>query len=132
MIICHLLIYFKIKKNKKFFPEGIPSEGQTLWISDQAGHFVAPDLGPNCLQRLLADDNVIGRIRVKLTWATFVNPACFLRYSSCIFTACAEGMFQCLDGNCVEGRMKCDGIPQCEDGSDEYECRTGKYDLRLY
>ena len=27
--------------------------------------------------------------------------------------------------------MKCDGIPQCEDGSDEFECRTGKYDLRL-
>ena len=27
--------------------------------------------------------------------------------------------------------MKCDGIPQCEDGSDEFECRTGKYDLSL-
>ena len=23
---------------------------------DQAGHFVGPDLGPNCLQRLSADD----------------------------------------------------------------------------
>ena len=24
---------------------------------DQARHFVRPDLGPNCLQRLLADDS---------------------------------------------------------------------------
>ena len=24
---------------------------------DQARHFVAPDMGPNCLQRLSADDN---------------------------------------------------------------------------
>ena len=24
--------------------------------SDQAGHFVSPDLSPNCLQRLSADD----------------------------------------------------------------------------
>ena len=24
---------------------------------DQVGHFVVPDLGPNCLQRLSADDN---------------------------------------------------------------------------
>ena len=30
---------------------------------DQAQHFVGPDLGPNCLQRLSADDT--GRLRVK-------------------------------------------------------------------
>ena len=33
----------------------------TIWVSnsldpDQARHFVRPDLGPNCLQRLSADD----------------------------------------------------------------------------
>ena len=31
---------------------------------DQARHFVGPDLGPNCLQRLLADD--ISKQRVKV------------------------------------------------------------------
>ena len=31
---------------------------------DQAQHYVGPDQGPNCLQRLLADDT--GRQRVKL------------------------------------------------------------------
>ena len=25
--------------------------------ADQAGHFVGPDLGPNCLQKLSADDS---------------------------------------------------------------------------
>ena len=35
---------------------GIPSVSNSL-DSDQARHFVGPDLGPNCLQRLLADDN---------------------------------------------------------------------------
>ena len=33
--------------------------------SDQARHYVGPDLGPNCLQRLSADDT--SRYRVKCT-----------------------------------------------------------------
>ena len=33
------------------------------WDADQARHFVGPDLGPNCLQRLSADN--IRRQRVK-------------------------------------------------------------------
>ena len=45
-----LLIFFKIN----FFKN-------TIWVSnrldpDQAGHFVGPDLGPICLQKLSADD----------------------------------------------------------------------------
>ena len=31
---------------------------------DQARHFVGPDLGPNCLQRLSADDTSRQRIKV--------------------------------------------------------------------
>ena len=34
----------------------IPSVSNSL-DPDQARHFVGPDLGPNCLQRLSADDN---------------------------------------------------------------------------
>ena len=34
---------------------GLPSEYQSL-DSDQAGHFVGPNLGPNCLQKLASDD----------------------------------------------------------------------------
>ena len=34
---------------------GITSVSNSL-DSDQAGHFVGPDLDPNCLQRISADD----------------------------------------------------------------------------
>ena len=46
----HLLIFFKInfflKKNQEYLRTD----------PDQARHFVGPDLGPNCLQRLSTDD----------------------------------------------------------------------------
>ena len=34
------------------------------WDTDQARHFVGPDHGPNCLQRLSADDT--SRLRVNI------------------------------------------------------------------
>ena len=37
-----------------FFQNRIPSVSNSL-DPDQARHFVGPDLGPNCLQRLSAD-----------------------------------------------------------------------------
>ena len=50
MLFCGLLIFFNIN-----------SFGNTMRVSnsldpDQARHFVGPDLCPNCLQRLSADD----------------------------------------------------------------------------
>ena len=38
------------------------------------------------------------------------------------FSGCRADQFTCADGNCVEGRMRCDGVPQCEDLSDEDGC----------
>ena len=38
-------------------PSGIPSASNSL-EPDQARHFVGPDMGPDCLQRLSADDKV--------------------------------------------------------------------------
>ena len=35
---------------------------------------------------------------------------------------CAEGLWQCDDGSCIPDRMRCDGVPQCEDSSDELRC----------
>ena len=46
---CQLLIFSKILS-------GIPSGCQNSLDSDQARHFVEHDLGPNCLQRLSAED----------------------------------------------------------------------------
>ena len=45
---CRLLIFFK---HFQKFLSGIPSD-----CPDQAQHFVGPDPGPNCLQRLSADN----------------------------------------------------------------------------
>lgn len=37
---------------------------------------------------------------------------------------CPEGEFPCNGSNtCVEQRKNCDGTPDCEDGSDEWECK---------
>ena len=55
MLFCCLLIFFKIN----FFSKN--SFRNTIRVSnssdpDQARHFVGPDLGPNCLQKLSPDD----------------------------------------------------------------------------
>ena len=51
---CHLPIFFKISTFKKSFRNIIKvSNGLD---SDQDRHSVGPDLRPNCLQRLSADD----------------------------------------------------------------------------
>ena len=47
MCFCRLQIFFKIIVFKKFFQKLDP---------DVVRHFVGPDLGPNCLQRLSADN----------------------------------------------------------------------------
>ena len=55
MLFCHLLIFFQ---NQLFQKNSL---GKTIKVSnsldpDQARRSVGPDLGPNCLQRLSADD----------------------------------------------------------------------------
>ena len=55
MFICRLQIFFSKSTSLK------NSFRNTIRVSnsldpDQAGHFVLPDLGPNCLQRLSAED----------------------------------------------------------------------------
>ena len=51
---CRLLIFFKIKFFKKSFSNIIRVSNSS--DPDQARHSVGPDLDPNCLQRLSADD----------------------------------------------------------------------------
>ena len=49
---------------------GIPSVSNNL-DPDQARHFVGPDLGPNCLQRLSADNTSKQRVNPLLQTRAF-------------------------------------------------------------
>ena len=53
MLFWHLLIFFQNDFEKIL--SGIPSVSNSL-DPGQARHYVGPDLGPNCLQRLSTDD----------------------------------------------------------------------------
>ena len=68
MLFCRLQIFFKIIFFEKFFQEYHLSVKQ---IGSRSGptFFVGPDLGPNCLQRLSADDT--RRQRVNSFYAIF-------------------------------------------------------------
>ena len=54
----HLLLSSDFFQNRLFqhILSGTLSESPTIWNPDQDQQNVGPDLGPNCLQRLSADD----------------------------------------------------------------------------
>ena len=54
MLFCRLLIFFKINFLKKFFQEYHLNVNSL--DPDQARRLVKPDLGPNCLPMLSADN----------------------------------------------------------------------------
>ena len=56
--ICHLLTFFpKFTFSKSSLRNTI--RVSNILVADQDRHFVSPDLGPKCLQRLSADDKSI-------------------------------------------------------------------------
>ena len=68
---CRLLIFSKSFIFEKFFQEYHLSVKQI--DPDQARRFVGPDLGPNCLPRLSADDTRRQRVNTQRggSWAVF-------------------------------------------------------------
>ena len=55
-VICFFFFFFFCKTN--FFGKFFQDVKQLNLDLDQAQHYVEPDLGPNCSQRLSADDKV--------------------------------------------------------------------------
>ena len=59
MLFCHLLIFFQNQLLKKIFQE----------YHQIVKRFVGPDQGPNCLEKLTADDTIS---RAKTTKTTYM------------------------------------------------------------
>lgn len=43
---------------------------------------------------------------------------------------CKPDSFVCDNGQCIDADLKCDGLPNCRDGSDEVNCR-GKAEFKI-
>ncbi|KAM7378967.1 hypothetical protein PAMP_004552 [Pampus punctatissimus] len=81
-----------------------------------------------------AEEGLEGRAAVKVSAVWLRDPSsncvclCFLDQGGFITIncgaarkTCAPAEFACLNGQCVPGRWRCDGEPECPDGSDEAE-----------
>jgi len=61
----------------------------------------------------------VNKMHVHLLIPAFLSPCCVAN--------CPEGMFFCPTENiCIDGGLRCDGIPDCASGADEQSCE-GRY-----
>ncbi|XP_077994135.1 uncharacterized protein LOC144447911 isoform X2 [Glandiceps talaboti] len=50
--------------------------------------------------------------------------SCLIAFGSILaINGCNSDEFECNDGECVHGTFRCDGTPDCQDHSDEDDCR---------
>lgn len=54
-----------------------------------------------------------------------LTPGSVSRPSALVLQRCSDFSFRCRDGRCISKQNpECDGRPDCEDGSDEDDCRA--------
>ena len=68
---CHLLTFFKINYFKEFFRNTVRVLNGL--DPDQDRHYVSPDLCPNCLQKLSADDKSSRTRKSNIRFPIFSN-----------------------------------------------------------
>ena len=104
---CPLLIFFKSKFLKNSFWNTIRV---TNSLDQDQAHFVGPDLGPNCLQRLSADDTSRQRVNINLM-SCCMNIVIFTYASFCVnfrfhdSSICYHGYTSCLENTVVPDHM---------------------------
>ena len=46
----------------------------------------------------------------------------WLMYCDCMCTDCTSNQFRCSNGQCISASLRCNGVSNCMDGSDEIAC----------
>ncbi|XP_034252136.1 vitellogenin receptor [Thrips palmi] len=69
-------------------------------------------------------------------WAALCVLACFPTsrafFNTDATSDCPEGTFMCLDGDCIRNSKHCDGVKDCRDGNDEWDCDFVKCQAPMY
>lgn len=94
----------------------ISSDERDCWDSDNVTSFMT-EIKPHCRLIMLSPCHIVPTLHI-------LTVILCLRFSLSLCAArktCAPAEFACLNGQCVPGRWRCDGEPECPDGSDEAE-----------